>query len=139
LSDSTSFIDVVAGIIYNPSKTEVLLALRKPEQHQGNRWEFPGGKIEAAETTANALQRELQEELGITTLASNPYCQIEHRYADKAVRLHFWQVTQFDGAPVGQENQALRWVPIKELAGVSFPEANQPVVERLLQSQQFIV
>lgn len=134
MSDSTHYVDVVAGIIYNPAKTQLLLTLRKPEQHQGNCWEFPGGKIEPNETIGSALKRELNEELGITTLTSNPYCQIEHRYADKAVRLHFWQVTRFEGEPVGRENQALRWVSFKELASLRFPDANQPVVERLLAS-----
>ncbi len=135
MNDSTHFIDVVAGIIYNPSKTALLLALRKPEQHQGNCWEFPGGKIEANETIAHALHRELREELGISTVHVNPYCKIEHRYVDKAVRLHFWQVMEFTGAPVGRENQQLRWVLIEELSELSFPEANKPVVARLLQAE----
>ena len=135
MTDSTRFIDVVAGIINNPLKTSLLLALRKPEQHQGNCWEFPGGKIEANETIAHALHRELHEELGISTVYVSPYCKIEHRYADKAVRLHFWQVTEFTGDPVGQENQQLRWVPIEELSELSFPEANKPVVARLLQAE----
>jgi len=41
----TQSVIVVAGIIWNPERTALLLTLRKPEQHQGDRWEFPGGKV----------------------------------------------------------------------------------------------
>jgi len=128
---SNEYIDVVAGIIFNPEKNQVLLSLRKPDQHQGNRWEFPGGKVEISENPEQALQRELIEELGIHVTASKPFCQIEHCYPDKSVRLHFWQVDNFDGTPVGRENQQLRWFNIAALATLDFPQANQPVVDRL--------
>lgn len=131
---SDDYIDVVAGIIYNPVKDQVLLSLRKASQHQGNRWEFPGGKVEATESTEQALHRELVEELGIRTTKVAAFCQIEHRYPDKAVRLHFWQVDDFDGTPMGKENQQLRWFSIAELATLDFPQANKPVVDRLLAS-----
>jgi len=104
----------------------------EPEQHQGNCWEFPGGKIEASESIEQALKRELDEELGIQVIDCTPYCQIEHEYADKAVRLHFWQVTAFGGIPHGREHQQLDWFAVEELGGLSFPEANSPVVARLM-------
>jgi len=111
---SLARIDVVAGIIFNDDKTQVLLSLRKPEQHQGNCWEFPGGKIEAFENTEQALLRELNEELGIQVTDCAPFCQIEHEYVDKAVRLYFWQVYGFDGVPRGVEQQQLRWFALDE-------------------------
>lgn len=129
----TQYIDVVAGIIFNHDKSQVLLALRKPEQHQGNRWEFPGGKVEASEELEPALHRELIEELGIRVEACKPFCQIEHTYSDKAVRLHFWQVDAFSGDARGRENQKLQWFDMTELAALDFPEANMPVVTQLLE------
>lgn len=128
-------IDVVAGIIFNDDKTQVLLSLRKPEQHQGDCWEFPGGKIEASENTKQALLRELDEELGILVTDCAPFCQIEHAYIDKAVRLNFWQVNHFDGNPSGRENQKLSWFELSELRGLKFPEANVPVVNKLLSAK----
>lgn len=129
---SIQYIEVVAGIIFNHDKSQVLLALRKPEQHQGNRWEFPGGKLEAHEAIEQALHRELNEELGIRVEVCESFCQIEHAYADKAVRLHFWQVNKFSGDARGRENQKLQWFALAELAELDFPEANKPVVLRLL-------
>lgn len=126
------FIDVVAAIIRSPDRQRVLLALRGSHQHQGDRWEFPGGKVDPGETVAAALRRELEEELGITPLAHAEYSTIEHRYADKAVRLHFREVTVFSGSEQGREGQEIRWVSSAELAQLDFPEANLPVVDRLL-------
>ncbi len=125
-------IDVVAGIIFNESGTQILLSLRKPEQHQGNCWEFPGGKMEPSESQQQALVRELNEELGINVLQCAPFTEIEHDYKDKKVRLFFWQVSQFSGNPVGREAQQLAWFNLNELTELEFPAANKPVVELLL-------
>jgi len=80
--------------------------------------------------------RELDEELGIQVTDCSPYCQIEHQYADKTVRLKFWQVNAFDGTPRGRENQQFDWFTVNELSGLKFPEANLPVVTRLLDAHK---
>ena len=100
-------IDVVAGVIFDSARTHVLVALRKPEQHQGNRWEFPGGKLEAGEALQDGLVRELREEIGINATQCQARTIIEHSYPDKQVRLHFWDVLAFDGTPEGIEGQKL--------------------------------
>lgn len=127
-----SVVDVVAGIIFDTNAEYVLLALRKPEQHQGDRWEFPGGKMEANESQADALKRELSEEIDIRVDHSAHRQTLEHHYSDKHVRLHFWDVTSFSGTPRGCEGQRLEWVAIAELAALTFPDANQPIVDSLL-------
>jgi len=125
-------VDVVAGIILDAERKRVLLALRKPEQHQGNLWEFPGGKIESDETQADALRRELHEEIDLVVERSLHRRTLEHQYTDKHVRLHFWDVTAFAGTPRGCEGQRLEWVLLDDLAGFSFPEANQEIVDELV-------
>lgn len=125
-------IDVVAGVIFDDERKHVLLALRKPEQHQGDRWEFPGGKMEAGETQADALKRELKEEINLSVERCRHRSTLEHHYPDKHVRLHFWDVDQFSGQPQGCEGQRLEWVALTELAVFRFPEANQPVVDELV-------
>lgn len=128
-------IDVVAGVILAESGDRVLLALRKPEQHQGNRWEFPGGKLEAGESVEDGLLRELREEIGITVTRSRSRSRIEHRYPDKQVRLHFHDVLAFEGEPQGREGQRLQWFDVAELMDLDFPEANLPIVEQLQQGR----
>lgn len=125
-------IEVVAGVIWSPQRDAVLLSRRHPDQHQGDRWEFPGGKIEAGETPAAALQRELREELSIDVTDTQLWLQHQHDYADKQVALQFWHVNAFTGTPTGVEGQPLRWVKLAALTDYTFPAANQVVVEALL-------
>lgn len=130
------FVEVVAGIIFDSCRSQVLLALRKPEQHQGDRWEFPGGKLEDGETPSVGLNRELREELGIDITRSVHRQTLEHCYPDKQVRLYFRDVTAFAGHPQGLEGQTLKWVSLGDLDSLQFPEANQPIVEDLMRLAQ---
>ena len=128
-------IEVVAGIIFNEDRSQVLLAFRKPEQHQGDRWEFPGGKMESGESQAKALKRELFEELALSVQHSEHRHTQQHSYSDKQVCLHFWDVTKFSGTPTGCEGQQLQWVPIAQLANLRFPKANQVIVDELIRQE----
>jgi 8-oxo-dGTP diphosphatase len=125
-------VEVVAGVIFNSTGTEVLVALRKPEQHQGDCWEFPGGKLEFGESIESGLARELSEEIGIEVIRSSSRATIEHNYPDKQGCLHFWDVTHFAGTPEGREGQKLRWVAVTTLNNLRFPDANQPIVDALV-------
>lgn len=126
-------IHVAAGVILNTHR-EVLLALRPAHKHQGGLWEFPGGKVEVGERVEDALNRELQEELGLSVLQSKPLLLIEHDYGDRHVTLDVWLVSSFAGEPAGREGQELRWVSISALSELSFPAANAPIVQHLQSS-----
>ncbi|MGP9800000.1 8-oxo-dGTP diphosphatase MutT [Rheinheimera sp. NSM] len=126
-------IHVAVGVILQGQS--ILLALRSSKQHQGGKWEFPGGKVEMGETVAQALNRELQEEVAIHVTQSSAFMQLEYAYPEKTVLLDIWLVTAFDGEPHGREGQPLRWVDIAELGSIEFPDANQPIVARI--QQQF--
>lgn len=132
MGDALRTLEVVAGVIFDRRAERVLLSLRKPHQDQGDRWEFPGGKREAGETLEAALVRELQEELGIVAERIGFRTTLSHRYPDKIVQLSVFDVTGFSGLPEGLEHQTLRWVPIAELAGLPFPDANRGIVDELV-------
>ena len=121
---------VVAGIIKN-NNNEILIAKRAAHQHQGGLWEFPGGKKENDEAPRQALERELQEELGIMVRDAVPFRQLQHDYSDKAVFLDFWLVQSYAGEPAGVEGQAIVWVRADELIQFEFPAANVEIVEAL--------
>ncbi|WP_319783264.1 8-oxo-dGTP diphosphatase MutT [Oceanisphaera sp. IT1-181] len=121
---------VAVGVIEN-KQGEIFICRRGASQHQADKWEFPGGKVETGETVAQALARELAEEVGITVLACEPLMQIEHDYGDKHVTLAIRKVTAFSGEPSGLEGQPSRWVPISELSQYDFPAANSSIVDML--------
>ena len=123
-------VHVAVGIVAD-STGAILIARRPDHAHQGGRWEFPGGKVEAAETVATALQRELHEELGITVQAAEPWLQVRHAYSDKTVLLDVWRVTAWQGEPHGREGQPLRWALPAELTDFAFPAADEPIIARL--------
>ncbi len=123
---------VAVGVILR--QQQVLLALRSSKQHQGGKWEFPGGKVEQGETVAAALNRELQEELAITVTRAEPFMLLQHTYPERQVTLDIWLVTDFSGTPAGLEGQPLQWVNISDLANIQFPDANQPIVQKLQNS-----
>lgn len=118
----------VAAAVIRGADGRILIAKRPEDKHQGGLWEFPGGKVEAAEAVEAALARELEEELGIRPTVARPLIQVRHDYPDKQVLLDVWEVSAFSGEPHGAEGQPLAWVSSAELAGYRFPAANRPIV-----------
>ncbi len=121
---------VAVGILFN-ARGEVLLTRRPEHVHQGGLWEFPGGKVEAAETIQAALRRELHEELGITVLSARPLIRIRHAYPDKRVLLDVWRVDRYLGEPRGLEAQPLRWATPEAMNRLRFPAADVPIINAL--------
>lgn len=111
---------------------QVYIAKRHDKQHQGGKWEFPGGKVEENETVVAALSRELAEEIAITVVEAEPFMEIAHDYGDKQVLLDIYTVTKFTGEPQHQEDQLALWVNVNDLVSYDFPEANKAIVNKLI-------
>lgn len=123
-------IDVAVALILNP-QNEVLIARRQAHQHQGGLWEFPGGKRENNEDRFTALQREIQEEVGLYIASAEPFQQIAHDYGDKSVLLDIWLVSAFQGTAIGREGQEIKWTACKHLDAAAFPAANHAIIKAL--------
>ncbi len=122
-------VHVAVGVVLRNST--VFLTKRHEEAHQGGKWEFPGGKVEQNETVAQALARELKEEISIDVLACQPLMLIAHDYGDKQVKLDIFIVDQFIGEPTALEGNEQQWCSIEGLSALNFPAANQEIVEKL--------
>lgn len=131
----TPRIHVAAAVILADDQ-RILIARRPDHLHQGGLWEFPGGKVERGETVADALHRELREELAIRVQSAAPFLKVQHDYADKAILLDVWWVRAFSGQPQGNEGQLLQWATVTELADYPFPAANQPIIDALQSALQ---
>jgi 8-oxo-dGTP diphosphatase len=120
-------VHVAVGVIKN-QKGEILISKRHKKVHQGNLWEFPGGKVEAGENIQQALSRELKEELNISVQQASPLIKINHQYSDLAVCLNVWLVDEFSGEVKACEGQPIQWVIIDSLRSYDFPAANLPII-----------
>jgi 8-oxo-dGTP diphosphatase len=121
---------VVAAALYD-GVGRVLIAERPPGKHMAGRWEFPGGKVNPGESEADALTRELREELGIEVISSHPFKRLRHSYADRDVELSMWIVEAFRGEPRSLDGQRLKWVQPARLADENILEADFPFIEAL--------
>jgi len=127
----SKLVHVAVGVICREQQT--FLTRRLEGTHMAGKWEFPGGKVEADETVAEALSRELKEEVGIEVLACSPLINIEHDYGVKKVLLEVFLVDQFLGEPEAQEGQEQQWLDVSDLSAVDFPEANLEIVNKVKQ------
>src|SRR3954452_20882317 len=99
---------VVAAALFDADR-RVLIAERPAGKHMAGWWEFPGGKVAADESDAQALVRELREELGVDARPEIQIMTLTHEYPDRVVALVLWRVSAV-GEPLGLDGQQLRWV-----------------------------
>ncbi|MGQ0733407.1 MAG: (deoxy)nucleoside triphosphate pyrophosphohydrolase [Acidobacteriota bacterium] len=119
---------VVVAIIERHDR--FLLTVRPPGSHLAGHWEFPGGKCHPTETHAEALRRELHEELDIVGEIGERMMSVTHRYAERVVELHFYRCG-FEGEPKAMLGQQMQWVPRERLRELAFPEADAALVAEL--------
>jgi 8-oxo-dGTP diphosphatase len=122
---------VVAAGILRDADGRILIAQRPPGGHVGGFWEFPGGKLNPGESPAEALCRELREEIGVSVEAATPFMAYRHDYPERSVELHVFLVERFAGDPRGVEGQPLRWVSVTDFPSAGLLEADLPIAEEL--------
>ena len=124
-------IEVVAGLLFKEGR--VLACQRPADGPFPLKWEFPGGKIEPGEESADALVRELREELGIESERMEKVFMHTHTYPGlSTVKLKFFHVPLYHGQLDNRIFKQIRWVSAQELAEMDFLDGDQPVIEWLL-------
>lgn len=124
----TPTIVVVAAVV---EEHDAFLVTRRPEGvHLAGLWEFPGGKIDPAESHADALRREMREELDTDVDVLNLVFETTHTYPERTVALFFYSCV-LQQRPRAQLGQEMRWVPRSELASLGFPPADEELIGML--------
>jgi 8-oxo-dGTP diphosphatase len=112
---------VVAGALI--SGATLLVAQRNRPPELAGLWELPGGKVADGESDAEALARELDEELGVEVVVG------ARLGADVVVSdqmtLRAFLVTQTGGIVQPRDHRALRWVTAVELDGLAWVPADR--------------
>ena len=127
--------DVAAGLVFRAG--QLLITQRRPGDHLGLLWEFPGGKVEPNETFEHCLIRELHEELAIEISVGKQIEEITHAYPEKTVRLRFFRCTLLSGEPQPIHCHALAWVTRATLATYQFPAADAKLIHLLQNDPTF--
>jgi len=116
-----------------------LLAQRPAGKVYAGYWEFPGGKIESGEPAAQALARELHEELGIEIGEPSPWITRVFAYPHGTVRLQFFRVREWRGEPHPRENQKITWQRFDVAMAAPMLPANAPVLASLVLPTQYAI
>jgi 8-oxo-dGTP diphosphatase len=121
------------AVIWN-DRRQISIDRRKLTGAMGGLWEFPGGKIEAGETVAECIVREIREELGIEIAVGEHLISIDHTYSAFSLTLIVHNCHHLSGIPQPIECDEVKWVEVSELDNYQFPEANIQIIEIIKQT-----
>nr|WP_244095731.1 NUDIX domain-containing protein [Rhodoferax ferrireducens] len=128
-------VDVAVGVLIRPDGG-FLLTSRPVGKVYAGYWEFPGGKLEAGEGVAQALHRELHEELGITIGPVMPWRVEMVDYPHALVRLNFCKVFNWMGDLQMREAQLFAWQQLPVQVAPVLP-GTVPVLQWLADERGF--
>jgi A/G-specific adenine glycosylase len=120
---------IVAGVIRRRGR--ILIDRRPADGLLGGLWELPGGKVEAGETLAAALRREVREEVGLSVRVGRPVATVKHAYTHFRITLHAFECVAAAGRARAIACEEVRWVRPGELRRFAFPRANQKILAAL--------
>lgn len=121
-------IDVTAAIIVKQGK--ILAARRGPGKHLQGYWEFPGGKVEENESPETCLERELFEELSISSRVGAYIGQSVFDYGDKIVKLMAYEVDHLGGDFKLVDHDEICWLDLEQIDDLKWAPADIPLIEQ---------
>lgn len=132
MGDGQKIIEVVAAVVFKNNR--ILACCRPTGKAQAGKWEFPGGKVEPGESYAQALERELQEELNLQVTVLDEIYRLQTVTADcRILVLHFIRALQKpDSEPESLENQEFCYLLRSELNEVDWLDSDREFVNFLI-------
>jgi 8-oxo-dGTP diphosphatase len=123
-------VPVAAAIILHDSK--ILIARRAQHKFLGGLWEFPGGKIEAGESSECCLRRELDEELQIKVEISSFLIEQYFDYGDFSVSLKVYVCQFLSGLLSLVDHDEVKWVDPEDVLSYQLAPADVPIIKYYL-------
>ena len=122
-------IEVAAAIIHDAQGR--IFATQRGYGDWKDYWEFPGGKIEPAETPQQALTREILEELDTRIIIERPVTTVEYDYPTFHLTMHCYWCSLAGPSPTLKEHEAARWLPKDQLRSVRWLPADLSILDLL--------
>ena len=127
------YIRVVAAVIKEKTAdSERIFATARGYGEYKGWWEFPGGKIEAGETSQQALVREIKEELTADIKVGDLIHTIEYDYPDFHLSMDCFWAEVVRGQLVLKEAEAAKWLDKDELDSVKWLPADLELVGEII-------
>ena len=124
---------IVVSIALINNDDHVLISKRPNNKPLSGFWEFPGGKVEKGESPANALIREVKEELNIdiNNKCFAPLSFSEFDYKNFQLLLLLYVCRRWEGKPLPMEKNELKWVKPNMLRKFKMPPADDLLIYSL--------
>ena len=138
-------IEVVTGVLEHRGR--IFVQKRCDQGAWGGLWEFPGGRLEAGETPAQAVVREYAEETGLAVRVDRSHGIIRHGYTTYRVTLHCFGLQLAPDSPQASSAEppqppvltaasAFRWVTPQQLQTLAMPAAHRKLADSLFGPRQ---
>jgi 8-oxo-dGTP diphosphatase len=124
-------VEVLAAVIINDQKILCVQRGTHKYPYLTNKWEFPGGKMEAGESQEQTIRREIREELSMEIQPIKHLLSHTHHYPDFSIELHTWLCATVGEGMELNEHQAFVWLEVKDLKELDWAGADVAVVEIL--------
>jgi 8-oxo-dGTP diphosphatase len=126
-------IEVVAAVIIYKQKVLCMQRGKNKHDYISYKYEFPGGKIEEGESKAEALIRELKEEMNmnISITQEDHFLTVNHTYPDFTITMYSYLCTVDTNEFVRKEHINHVWLPFEDLDTLDWAQADRPIVAKL--------
>jgi 8-oxo-dGTP diphosphatase len=123
-------IRVVAAVLERDG--QYLITQRRATAVLPMMWEFPGGRVEAGETDAQALKRELLHRLGAEIECGKLISFVSHPYEHYVVDLFLYECRLVNDVLEPRAVNAFKWVASAEFDRYPFTPADEASMNKLL-------